>query len=524
MDINQTIEKVTGQYTQDRYAMYLRKSRMDMELEAMGEGETLARHRHILENLAAKHDIHPDQIDVFHELVSGESLEDRPEAQKLLSNVYQNKYKGVLVVEVERLARGNTKDQGEVADAFQASGAKIITPAKVYDPHNEFDQEYFEFGLFMSRREYKTIKRRLDAGKLQSVLEGNYVPSKRPFGYDIVKPSKKERTRVPNDEAKYVKMIFDWYTVDRWSTWKIAGTLTRMGVKTMSGKEWNRGTVRDILSNIHYTGKVSWNKTKVVKEFDPNLGKMVKRKIYTGPDEWIVVEGKHPALISQEQYDQAQIEQQVKAPLNKTRELRNPLAGLMLCKDCKRKMHIQYYPDGSRVPRYYHPGNVTCKKKSLPISDVIDALVDALKGYIKDFESKAENNHGQDELKRYEATITAMEKELASRERKRKNLFADYEDGVYTREEFIERKQHRNHAIESIKKQLQEAMAAKPEPVDYSAQIINLHKMIDCIRDPEMSADAKNVFLKQFIDHIDYDATNHGRGLGGQVILDVYLK
>ena len=105
----------------DLYAMYLRKSRADMELEALGEGETLARHQAMLETLAAKHDIHPDQIIIYREVVSGESIDDRPEMQRLLSDVYARKFKGVLVVEVERLARGNTKDQGEVADAFQVS-------------------------------------------------------------------------------------------------------------------------------------------------------------------------------------------------------------------------------------------------------------------------------------------------------------------------------------------------------------------------------------------------------------------
>ena len=59
------IEKVAEQYEQDQYGMYLRKSRTDLELEAMGEGETLARHHNMLMNLAAKHDIHPDQIVIY---------------------------------------------------------------------------------------------------------------------------------------------------------------------------------------------------------------------------------------------------------------------------------------------------------------------------------------------------------------------------------------------------------------------------------------------------------------------------
>ena len=41
---------------------------------------------------------------------------------------------------------GNTRDQGIVAEAFKYSDTKIITPSKTYDPNNEFDEEYFEFG------------------------------------------------------------------------------------------------------------------------------------------------------------------------------------------------------------------------------------------------------------------------------------------------------------------------------------------------------------------------------------------
>lgn len=76
----------------------------------------------------------------------------------------RGQWDGVLVVEIERLARGDTEDQGAVAKAFQYSGTKIVTPLKTYDPGDEFDEEYFEFGLYMSRRELKTINRRLVRG------------------------------------------------------------------------------------------------------------------------------------------------------------------------------------------------------------------------------------------------------------------------------------------------------------------------------------------------------------------------
>ncbi|MCZ8518394.1 hypothetical protein [Paenibacillus sp. KR2-11] len=43
-------------------------------------------------------------------------------------------------------------DQGIVARTFKYSSTLIITPMRTYDPNNLNDEEYFEFGLFMSRR------------------------------------------------------------------------------------------------------------------------------------------------------------------------------------------------------------------------------------------------------------------------------------------------------------------------------------------------------------------------------------
>ncbi len=97
----------------DEYAMYLRKSRADIEAELKGEGETLARHEKMLTEVAIKRNLKIGKI--YREIVSGESIEARPEMKKLLSDVKAGKWAGVLVVEVERLARGDTTDQGIVA-------------------------------------------------------------------------------------------------------------------------------------------------------------------------------------------------------------------------------------------------------------------------------------------------------------------------------------------------------------------------------------------------------------------------
>ena len=101
------------------YAIYLRKSRKDAEAESHGEGETLARHKRILLDYAERNNLQITKI--YQEIVSGESIASRPQMQQLLADTEQGLYDGVLVIEVERLARGDTIDQGIVAQTFKLS-------------------------------------------------------------------------------------------------------------------------------------------------------------------------------------------------------------------------------------------------------------------------------------------------------------------------------------------------------------------------------------------------------------------
>lgn len=507
------------------YAMYLRKSRADIELEAISKEETLARHKAMLYALAERHGILSSQIVVYHEIVSGDSLDARPEAMRLLADVHTRKYKGVLVTEVERLARGNTKDQGEVAEAFTMSDTLIITPAKVYDPTNEFDQEYFEFGLFMSRREFKTITRRMTTGKLQAVQEGNYILSEAPYGFDIVRKSKKNRYLVEKpEESRYVKMIFDWYTEDRKPTSWIAKQLTLMGVPTRrKNKDWARATIKDILFNVHYIGMLKWGEQQTVKEKDPVTGKVMKKRKKGTPQ---LYKGKHDGFISEEQFWKVRTIYGTNAPAKLNTELVNPLSGILVCARCGRAINFQTYSD-NRVNRYHHPSGVhACKMKSIFAPVVIKSLSDALKAVIEDFQIKLKGDNPNGEAERHRAIIEALEGELARQQRMKRKLFDSWEaeDGMYTKEEFLERKQLYTQTIEKLQTQIEETKKNAPQPIDYEEKITNLHAVIDTLLDPNIDAKTKNSFLKQFIAEVKLDTIDLGRGKGAKAVLDVYLK
>lgn len=507
----------------DNYAIYLRKSRKDLDLEALGEGETLSRHRTALLELAAKQGL--NVVKIYEEMVSGESIEARPQMQQLLEDVWSGEYKGVLVMEIERLARGNTKDQGEVSEAFAASKTLIVTPTKTYDPTNEFDEEYFEFGLFMSRREYKTIRRRMERGLLAAIKEGNYVGSLPPYGYDIVRINKKERTLKPNEQSKYVEMMFNWFVNDKMSTGQIARQLTGMGVPTQTGKpEWNRGTVKEILQNNLYTGMIRWNRRKISKEYEDGKVKSKKRRLT--PDDYLVVPGKHPAIISQEIFDEAQTLWSGNVPVKANNTITNPFARLMFCKHCGKAIAYMSYAhkEGKVQPRMVHRESGLCKVKSAFYEDVLNLVIQGLKMQIADFDFKLNNAEAQNALYQHQQIVESLKKELKAQESKRMQLFEYLESGIYTKEEFMERKAILTDRIEKLKTNIETQEKKTPTNVDYQELIYKFTEVVDALSDSDVPGKRKNDLLKGIIKKIEYDCEDLGKGKGGNVILDIHFK
>lgn len=241
------------------YAMYLRKSRADEEL---GYENTLERHEEMLRNLAAQTGIHVDESHIYREIVSGGSIEARPQMQKLLKAVEMGLYTGVLCIELERLSRGDGADQQRILKAFQFSDTKIITLTKTYDlaGDDSFDEEFFEFGLFMSRREYKMIKKRLYRGRIQAQKEGYFIGSRPPYGYDK-KRIGKGYVLVPNENAEVVRYIFRRYA-QRETAANILHDLNNMAIPTVTGTKWTAYAIREVIKNQTYIGKIN---TKTVR-------------------------------------------------------------------------------------------------------------------------------------------------------------------------------------------------------------------------------------------------------------------
>lgn len=429
------------------YCAYLRKSRKDMEAESHGEGETLARHEKRLKDYASSIGIKISKF--YKEVVSGETISSRPVMQQLLTDVENGLWTGVLVVEVERLARGNTLDQGIVSNAFQYSSTKIITPLKTYDPNNDYDEEYFEFGLFMSRREYKKINQRLHLGVLSSVNEGKHVAAAPPYGYDKYKLPKQKgfSLKINESEANMVKMIFNLYLNGKGLVF-ISNKLNEMGFKPHRGNKFSKSTIQYILTNPVYIGKIRYTDkatTKKVKD-----GKIVRVK-NTNKD-IIYVDGIHKPLIDLKTWNKVQNIRKSNL-INRTKvdySLKNPMASILICGLCGKTMHR--ITNNSR-----NDVRICCKncKENIGsnISFVEDKLFQSLTNLLEEYKIKLINDDNSDIemlLKINEDSLLAQENELEKLKQQLNKTYDLLEQEVYTKEIFLERTSLIKQQIDTI--------------------------------------------------------------------------
>lgn len=505
----------------DQYAEYLRKSRADLEDEAQGKEDTLIRHERILLELAKKHKLNVTAI--FKEVVSGETIASRPVMQQLLSEVESGKYKGVLVVEVERLARGDTMDQGLVAQTFKYSNTKIITPTKTYDPNDEFDEEYFEFGLFMSRREYKTINRRLQRGRISSVNEGKYVGNKPPYGYVRVKLEKEKGFTLKPDteQAKVVKLIYQLFTegekqedgsYKRLGTSLIARKLNDLEIKPMYGDMWVWWSILGILTNPVYMGKIRWNRRPTVKKMVD--GKITKSRPVS--DNVIIVDGLHEAIVSEETYNLAQcIFESNQTRVKNNKGLTNPFAGLIICGKCGR--HMQLRPKGVRTPydTLVCPAGA-CKNVSSRFESVENKILLSLEGILNEFvinlDKKYVNNNNS-EINVIEQKLQQCNNELAEAKKQLNTIYDSYEKGIYSSDIFVERSKILSERINDLQnaiKKLEHQQEKVSGNIDNTEYIIPMITQILDTYHKLPTAQAKNDLMKKVIKSITYTKERSG--------------
>ena len=510
-------------FTPEETLDYLRKSQSDdpnLTVE-----EVLANHEKLLDdwsiqNLGGK----PPEKNKFREVVSGESLSERKEMQRLLSLIESPKIKAVKVVEPQRLTRGDAEQMGKIMKLFKYSNTLIITPYRIYDLRDQYDWDAFEMELRRGNdylNYYKNIQRR---GRLLSVAAGNFLGSIPPYGYDkdtVMDGKRKCPTlKINPEQADIVRMIFDMYVNQDMTRYAICKHLDGLNIKPPKGEHWSPDGVIDMLGNIHYIGKVRWNWRKSVTIVED--GEIVKTRPKTRLGEYLVYDGKHDAIVSEEIFYAAQ-EKRGKHPRTKpSSKLRNPLAGLVFCQCGRAMTYRTYLKKGVErsVPRLLCDGQVHCGTGSCKYDEIMEQVCKALEQCIEDFEIRLTNDTG-DSAKLHAKLIKNLEKKLKDLEKKE---LAQWEQQSHPDPDqrmpphiFKQLNDKLLKDKEEINQALCKAYESMPEPVNYEEKIVKFKDALDAVKNPDVDAKTKNVLLKSCIERIEYKREKPQRTKGKPV-------
>ena len=489
---------------------YGRKSRTDDPL--LSVEEVLDKHDKIIEEYAEKYLGGPiPEENKYREVGSAESLDSRPEILRLLKAVENPAIKAVAVVEVQRLSRGDLEDAGRLIRILRYTNTYVITPMKIYDLRDEYDRDAFERELKRGNEYLEYFKKIQARGKLASVKEGNYVGSVAPYGFDRIEKTDGKKTYHTlierKDQADVVRMVFNWYCNEDIGATAICRRLEELGIKTKTGgKYWRSYQIFSMLENVHYIGCVRWNWRKTIKIIEDQEIRKLRPKAKV--DEYLIFEGKHEGIISEEQFYMAR---DIKGKRHRTKQdltLKNPFSGIMYCK-CGAKMGYNTYRNKGveyAPPKLVCNNQAHCKSGSVVFDEIYRDVCAAIRDCIEDFQLRVKNNQ-DDSFKLHKSLVDRLEKKLKELEAKEVKQWEDQYNPDITMPPEIFKKLNQKLLAEKeeVQKALAKAKGSMPKQIDYKEEMLKFEDALDALEDPDVDAKLKNQYLKNIIDKIEYE-------------------
>lgn len=480
------------------WILYLRKSRQDDPRETVEE--VLAKHETMLQEYAERElggRIPPENI--YREVVSGESIEDRIEIKQVLTRLENPDIRGVVVMEPSRLSRGDLMDCAKIIDSFRFTHSLVVTPMMTYDLEKKMERKFFQDELLRGNDYLEYTKEILYRGRVAAIKRGCYIGNYAPYGYKKVKIGKDFTLEIIEEEAEIVRLVFDLYTRQGLTFYQIACRLNEMGVKPSRGVKWPKDSIRYMLKNRHYDGKVVFNQFKETQILEN--GKIIIKKIAQPEEEIIIAEGKHQAIVDHETWIAAQEKRASHPRLKKNFDITNPFAGIIRCAKCGYTLRLHPYQHAEN--RY------TCKKrppcyKSVRASVLINAVLEVMENSeLPALERKAKNGDG-DAAKIQQRRLKKLEKQMEEYREQEEKQFDLLETGKYSQDLFDRRNAALRAKMEDCQAQIYQTKTAMPQGVDYAERVVALKDAIAIMRNPAASPAEQNRIVKGIIEKIEY--------------------
>lgn len=341
-------------------ALYLRKSRDESD----GLEDVLSKHESLLLSISSQRGY--NILHVYKEIGSSQSIDVRDEMLQMLDDVKLGRYDAVMVVDLDRLSRGNWLEFGRIQVAFAESKTLVITPNRIYDFNDDFQELLTSVEHLIGRQEYKQAVKRMQRGKIGGVQQGKWTNGKPPYPYRYDRNTK---TIIVEDDNRVVyNRMLSWFLEDEMPCYKIAWELNKLGIPSATGSQWSENGIYRILTSEVHCGYVIYGKTSGSGH--------IKKKALTGgvtlkdPSQWMKVQGIHEVLKTEQQHAllMAKLERKRVVPREARKQKKRPLSGILFCSKCGYSLQFTEKSKGRlmvKTCQHANPVGVRCGNRGI---------------------------------------------------------------------------------------------------------------------------------------------------------------
>lgn len=489
-----------------KVALYIRLSREDDEDKI--ESNSVTNQRALLQDYLKNKDefvIYDVYIDDGY---SGTDF-NRPNFQRLLNDMKDNKFNTIVVKDLSRLGRNYIEVGNYIEQIFPLFKIRFISVNDMIDSYKDptsVNNVIVPFKNLMNDEYCRDISMKVRSAFNTKKRNGDFVGAWAPYGY-VKDPKNKYHLIIDEESAQTVKLIFKWALEGKGRN-TIAKELNQMGVLSPTGYKqkvlnlnyanlsatsfgsdyaWTNTTISQILKNRVYVGDMVQCKERVVSY---KIHKIIKNP----KEDWIIVENTHEPIVDRETFNKIQdLLFSRDSRVEKSGEL-SKFAGHIRCADCKRAMNKKTLSNKNRNRDYWYyvcstyrnKSKNLCTKHSIRNDKLEEAVLEAIKlqvslviemeEILKEINKSKTVSLRNDNI---ENNIKRQESELEKNKKLKKLSYEDWKLGVITQEEYIEYSESYTKKINEIEETLKYLYEEKQK---YKTQVQSDNSWIDIFK------------------------------------------
>lgn len=342
----------------DVFAIYSRKSKFT------GKGESIANQIELCREYIFSHYARNGEIGILvyeDEGFSGGNTE-RPQFKQMMADARKRKFQAVICYRLDRISR-NIGDFADIIQELKEHHIEFVSIREQFDTSTPIGRAMMYICSIFSQLERESLAERIRDNMHELAKTGRWLGGTTPTGYASEsvqhvtiegKVKKAYKLKLIPEEAVLVRQIFSKF-LETNSLSKTETFLIQNNITTKRGLPFNRFAIKNILTNPVYmiadkaayaymarneadlfASETDFDGERGIMAYNRTIQKAGAANKVRPMNEWIVSVGKHPGIISGEEW----VKVQKNLAQNRSKSFRKPrsnvalLSGLLRCSHC----------------------------------------------------------------------------------------------------------------------------------------------------------------------------------------------